>query len=68
MLIQHSLESISSCLFGVNGSQLTVNGKTNISLQSNQFNFPICTIVVDDLAEEAINFWGSIFWKSIVGP
>ena len=53
-LIQPSLESVSSCLFGVNGSRLTVKGKANISLQSNQFNFPISAIVVDDLAEEAI--------------
>ena len=51
-LIHPSLESVSSCLFGVNGSRLTV--KCNISLQSNQFNFPISAIVVDDLAEEAI--------------
>ena len=48
-LDKFSLEPVSSRLFGVGGSPLTVKGKADIIIQGNQFNFPISVIIVDDL-------------------
>ena len=49
-----SLKPVSSHLFSVDGSPLSVKGMSTVTLCSNQHNFSTSVIVVDNLAEEAI--------------